>query len=117
MMLATPGKRRVLHRLVYRTLPQLAGDVSQMPQQALKFEVEFSGALSVHAQAPERLKDTGDHDDPLSFDEVMIDRCSPSPEKGASQPGSPHGEAVNSVSNLRCQIGKETFINLMMPDR
>ncbi|KIK99035.1 hypothetical protein PAXRUDRAFT_823202 [Paxillus rubicundulus Ve08.2h10] len=116
MMLATPGKRRVLHRLVYRTLPQLAGDVSQLPQQALKFEVELAGAL-VHAQAPQCLEDTRNHEDSSSSDEVIIDRYSPSSEKGGPQPGIPRDKAVHSASSSRCHIGKETFINLMMPDR
>ncbi|KAF9229399.1 hypothetical protein BS17DRAFT_20284 [Gyrodon lividus] len=117
VMLATPGRRRILHRLVYRSLPQLAGDVSQLPQQALKFEVEFSGAISMRTQAPESLEGPQNHEDPLSSDELMPDADLLSSEEGISEPGSPHSLAVNTVSNPCCQIGRETFLNLMMPDR
>ncbi|KAF9240874.1 hypothetical protein BU15DRAFT_73727 [Melanogaster broomeanus] len=117
MMQASPGKRITLHRLVYRTLPQLAGDLSPLPQEILKFEVEFSDSSTVQAQSPASLGGTLTSEDPPSAGEPIFDADFFSYEREISEPVNPHSEVNMIVSNPCCQVGKETLLNLMMPDR
>ncbi|KIJ57886.1 hypothetical protein HYDPIDRAFT_34700 [Hydnomerulius pinastri MD-312] len=116
VILTPPDKRRVLHRLIYRTLPQLAGEDSQLPQRVLKFEMEFLGGPSKESKAQASSVASQSSEDALFADQPSFGEDYMS-EEMSPEPASPRNQISHTVSEPRCQIGKETFLNLMMPDR
>ena len=114
-MTVTVGKQRALHRLVYRTLPQIAGQISKLPQHVLKFEMELSGPLSASTQATQGIENALRLEDILSSSDESNSSADPVSSQGVSQSGSP--EALNNVWDSSCNVGRETYINLMLPDR
>lgn len=115
-MITTVGKRRVIHRLIYRTLPQIAGQISNLPQQVLRFEMELSGPSSTGIRATQGLENASKLEDVLSSDKSNPSADPFSPEGNVSQPGR-LPETLNSMWHSRCQVGRETYVNLMLPDR
>lgn len=114
-MTVTVGKRRALHRLIYRTLPQIADEVAQLPQHVLKFEMELSGHPSTSTQATHDVENTPKLNDTLSSDESNSS-ADPVSSQGVSQLGG-LPEALNNRRDSSCQVGRETYVNLMLPDR
>ncbi|KAH0838390.1 major facilitator superfamily domain-containing protein [Lanmaoa asiatica] len=116
MMTVTVGKRRVLHRLIYRTLPQIADQISKLPQHVLKFEMELAGLSSTSARAAQDLENAPKFKDTPSSEESNPSADPLSSQGSVSQPGS-LPEALNNGWDSSCQVGRETYINLMLPDR
>ncbi|KAF8140133.1 hypothetical protein EV363DRAFT_1151759 [Boletus edulis] len=112
MMTVALGKRRALHRLVYRTLPQIAGHVSKQPQHVLKFEMELFGPLSASTPAT----NAADLDNMLPSDESNSSTGPISSQGSVSRSGS-LSETLNNGWDSSCQVGRETYVNLMLPDR
>lgn len=115
-MTITDGKRRHLHRLIYRTLPQVTGQIpkSPQPQHALKFEMELPAPLFTELQATQALENTLKLKEMSLSDELHSSVDSVSSQGGVSHSGT---EAVNQGWGFNCQVGKEIYVNLMLPDR
>lgn len=115
-MTVAVGKRRALHRLIYRTLPQIADGVAKLPQHVLKFEMELSGYSSTSTQATQGIENA-----PKLNDMLSSDKSTSSADPGSSQGGVSHSggipEALNNGWDSSCQVGSETYVNLMLPDR
>lgn len=117
IMTATVGKRRALHRLIYKTLPQIAGQVSKLPQHVLKFEMELFGPLSPSTRATqEDLGNAPKIENMLSSAELNSSSDLPSSHESVSQSGS-LSEALTNGWDSNYQVGRETYVNLMLPDR
>jgi hypothetical protein len=116
MMTMTVGKRRVSHRLIYRTLPQTADQVAGLPQHVLKFEMELSGHSSTSTQATQDIENTPKLNDIMLPSDESNSRADPVTfQGGAPQSGSL--PALNNGWDSSCQVGRQTYINLMLPDR
>jgi len=115
MMTVTVRKRRALRRLIYKTLPQVAGQASKLPQLVLKFEVELLDLLSASTEATQDLQKFPTHEDMLLSDESdsSADHAS---SQGVSQSGT-LPEALKNGWDTSCQAGRETLVNVMFPDR
>lgn len=116
MMTVNAGKRRVLHRLVYRTLPQIAGQISNLPQQVLKLEVELSGPSSTSTRVTQDLENALTLKDSLLSDKSNSSADSLLSQESVSRLGN-LPQAWNNVWDSSCQVGRETYVNLMLPDR
>jgi hypothetical protein len=115
-MTMTVGKRRVSHRLIYRTLPQTADQVAGLPQHVLKFEMELSGHSSTSTQATQDIENTPKLNDIMLPSDESNSRADPVTfQGGAPQSGSL--PALNNGWDSSCQVGRQTYINLMLPDR
>lgn len=114
-MTVTVRKRRALRRLIYKTLPQVAGQASKLPQLVLKFEVELLDLLSASTEATQDLQKFPTHEDMLLSDESdsSADHAS---SQGVSQSGT-LPEALKNGWDTSCQAGRETLVNVMFPDR
>lgn len=116
MKTVTVDERRVLHRLVYRTLPEITGQGSKLPQHVLKFEMELSCPPSTSTHATQCLENARKPKDVLSSDESNSSADPHSAQASTSQPGSLSG-TLNNGWDSSCQVGREAYVNLMLPDR
>ncbi|KAG8219894.1 hypothetical protein J3R82DRAFT_888 [Butyriboletus roseoflavus] len=116
LMTVTVGKRGVIHRLIYRTLPQIAGQISTVPQHVLRFEMELSGPPSTSTRATQDLENS-----PKLKNMQSSDKSNPSVDPLSSQGNVSQldslPETLNCMWDSRCQVGRETYVNLMLPDR
>lgn len=121
-----PSTQKVIHRVLYRTLPESQLENS-LHQQLIKLELEFSTSDTVEANAvgPEY----SDSDRELAGDfslELDTDR-NPSYSLESFQDSATSGlvkyaernpqEAVVNISEATCLEGVESTLDIMMPDR
>lgn len=115
-MTVSDDEQRVLHRLIYRALPQMGCQVSKLSQHVLKFEMELSRPPSASTEVthcPEifpTLQDLVSSDEPNSGTETR------SSQANVSQPDSLPKQWNNGRGPI-CRVGRETHVNLMLPDR
>ncbi|KAH7883685.1 hypothetical protein F5I97DRAFT_2042628 [Phlebopus sp. FC_14] len=107
VMVAPPNNRRAFHRLIYKTLPQPSGMESKLPEQVIKFELEFTDLLSGSPETPMA---------PVNADLPLLTAVD-CRSQSSSEPSVLDNQGLQDVSVARCQIGEETFLNVMMPDR
>ncbi|KAG9314451.1 hypothetical protein JVU11DRAFT_5248 [Chiua virens] len=104
------SKRRHLHRLIYRTLPQIFDQGSKLTQHVLKFEMILSGRSSESTQAKEDFENAPKLEKTSSPDESIQD----------AQMNLSHPESLPEMLNgwdTSYQVGRQTYVNLMLPDR
>lgn len=122
-----PSNQKVIHRVLYRTLPESQLENS-LHQQLIKLELEFSTSDTVEANAagPEysdsdrelagdlTLQLDADHDPSYSLESSQDSATSEGLLKYAER--NPQVAVVN-VSEATCLEGIESTLDIMMPDR
>lgn len=122
-----PSNQKIIHRVLYRTLPESQLENS-LHQQLIKLELEFSTSdtVEINAAGPEysnsdrelagdlTLKVDADHDPSYSPDSFQDSAPAEGPLKSAER--NPQ-EAVVNVSEATCLEGVEFTLDIMMPDR
>lgn len=122
-----PSTQKVIHRVLYRTLPESQLENS-LHQQLIKLELEFSTSDEAGSKAagPEHgdsdrglagdltLELDADHDTAYYLEPLQDSVTS----EGPSQYAEPNAqEAVVNVSEATCLEGVESTLDIMMPDR
>ncbi|KAG2044734.1 hypothetical protein BDR03DRAFT_937124 [Suillus americanus] len=122
-----PSNQKVIHRVLYRTLPESQLENS-LHQQLIKLELEFSTSNTAETKvAGLEQSDSGhelagdltleldaDHDPSYSLESFQDSATSEGPLKCAER--NPQ-EAVVNVSEATCLEGVESTLDIMMPDR
>lgn len=122
-----PSNQKVIHRVLYRTLPESRLENS-LHQQLIKLELEFStsnmgeikAAAFEHSNSDRELAGDltleldADHDLSNSLDSFQDSATPGGPLKYAEQ--NPQ-EVVVNVSEATCLEGVESTLDIMMPDR
>ncbi|KAG2350473.1 hypothetical protein BDR05DRAFT_993870 [Suillus weaverae] len=122
-----PANQKVIHRVLYRTLPESQLENS-LHQQLIKLELEFSTSDTAETKAPGlehsdsdreltgdlALELDPDHDPSYSLESFQDSVISEGPLKYAER--NPQ-EAVVNVSEATCLEGVESTLDIMMPDR
>ncbi|KAG2159969.1 uncharacterized protein EDB93DRAFT_1196743 [Suillus bovinus] len=122
-----PSNQKVIHRVLYRTLPESRLE-NGLRQQLIKLELEFSTSNTAETKAAALEYSDSEHE--LAGDlalELDADHNPPHPLEPSQDPATPGGppkhaeqnfqEAVVNVSEATCLEGAESALDIMMPDR